>query len=137
MKVLYFDPEYKCHVSPADGLTAFETDFFDGKCDAFIEGYRYIPEGVAWTRPDGEVFTGKMVMPWKSYEELDAAQFRYELEQIARYSNVMSKIEAAIATADVKGTTDTIADARKQAIVSRINDMLAALNTLGVEPDEE
>lgn len=137
MKTIYLDSDYKCHVNYADDLIAVETDFFDNKCDAFIEGYRYVPSGQTWTRSDGETFTGTMAIPWKSYDELDTAQFDYELGQITKYSNTMSKIETAIATADVIGTTDVLAHARRQAIVSRINDMVAALNTLGVEPDEE
>ena len=29
---IYIDSEYKCHVSPGEGLTAVETDSFNGKC---------------------------------------------------------------------------------------------------------
>ena len=35
---VYIDGDYKCHTSPADVLTAVETDFFDGQCRQFIEG---------------------------------------------------------------------------------------------------
>lgn len=78
------DNDFKCHISDPDGtLTAVETDFFDGKCDAYIEGYRYVPSGAAWTHPDGVVFTGEMIAPWKDWRELDAAQRDYEREQLA------------------------------------------------------
>lgn len=81
MKAIYIDKEYKCYVSPGPGLTAVETDFFDGKCDAYIEGYRFVPSGQTWTRSDGVKFAGEMVSPWKDWNELDAAQREYEREQ--------------------------------------------------------
>ena len=64
-------------------MTEVQTDVFDGKCDALIEGYRFVPVGKSWTREDGMVFTGEMVSPWKPFEELDAAQRQYEREQLA------------------------------------------------------
>ena len=57
-------------------------DAFDGKCNAYIEGYRFIPSGQTWTRADGVVFTGEMIAPWKPWDELDAAQREYEREQL-------------------------------------------------------
>jgi hypothetical protein len=57
-----------------------ETNFFDGKCKAFIEGYRFVPHGESWAREDGTVFEGQMITPWKPYEELDRAQRDYERE---------------------------------------------------------
>ena len=62
---IYIDNEYKCYTSEAEGLTAIETDVFDKKCQAFIEGYRFVPEGESWKREDGVVFAGQMVSPWK------------------------------------------------------------------------
>ena len=35
---IYIDSDYKCHSSSGDGMTAVETDFFDGKCRQNIEG---------------------------------------------------------------------------------------------------
>lgn len=75
---IYIDSDYKCHVEAVEGLTAVETDFFDGKCKAYIEGYRFVPAGKTWTREDGVVFTGEMVAPWKDYATLAAAQAGYE-----------------------------------------------------------
>jgi hypothetical protein len=76
---IYIDSEYRCHTTNPDG-TFREVNhlFFDGKCDAFIEGYRFIPSGESWTRSDGVVFTGEMIAPWRNYSELDAAQIQYE-----------------------------------------------------------
>ena len=79
--MIYIDSEFKCHISNDGTMTAVETDFFDGKCAAFIEGYRFIPAGESWTREDGVVFTGEMVAPWKPYSELAAAQAQYERDQ--------------------------------------------------------
>lgn len=79
---IYIDSEFKCHVAPGDGLTAVETDFFDGKAPGFIEGYRFVPEGQSWTREDGTVFAGEMVSPWKDWEELDKIQRVYEREMV-------------------------------------------------------
>lgn len=86
---LYIDSECKCHVTDDGTMTEVETDFFNGKCQAFIEGYRFIPSGRKWTRSDGEVFTGEMISPWKDYDELDAAQRAYEHEQMADMENAL------------------------------------------------
>lgn len=79
---IYIDNACKCHVAAADGLREYDVPFFDGKCDEFIEGYRFVPSGESWTREDGEVFGGEMTAPWKDYAELDAAQREYEREQM-------------------------------------------------------
>lgn len=81
---IYIDSQYRCHSTNQDGnLREVETDFFDGKCIAFIEGYRFVPAGETWTRSDGIVFSGKMITPWKPYDELDAVQREYEQEKLA------------------------------------------------------
>ena len=78
---IYIDSEFKCRTAPGEGLTAVETDSFDGKAPGFIEGYRFVPEGQSWTREDGAVFAGEMVSPWKDWVELDEIQRAYEREQ--------------------------------------------------------
>ena len=84
LKTIYLSSDFKCHVSNPDGIyTPISTGIFDGKCDTFIEGYRFVPVGESWVREDGQVFTGEMVAPWKPYEELDAAQREYERAQLA------------------------------------------------------
>ena len=84
MKTIYLNSDFCCHVSnPYGRYTSVGTDFFDGKCAAYIEGYRFVPSGATWTRPDGVVFQGEMVAPWKDWQELDAAQRGYEREQLA------------------------------------------------------
>lgn len=79
---IYIDNDYKCHVSNDGTLREVETEFFEGKCDVYIEGYRFVPEGESWTRFDGVVFNGEMVSPWKPFEELDAAQREHERQQL-------------------------------------------------------
>lgn len=83
MKTIYIDSDFKCHLTDDGTMTAVETSFFDGKCDAYIEGYRFVPSGEEWTREDGAVFNGEMVAPFKDYLELDAAQRAYEQERLA------------------------------------------------------
>lgn len=81
--IVYVDSDFKCHVTDDGTMQEVQTNFFDGKCDAFIEGYRFVPDGETWTREDGVVFNGEMVTPWKPFNELDAAQRQYEREQAA------------------------------------------------------
>lgn len=78
---IYVDADFKCYTATADGLTAVETDAFDGKCQAYIEGYRFIPAGATWTRPDGVTFSGEMIAPWKDWQKLNDAQQKYVQEQ--------------------------------------------------------
>ena len=80
MKTIYLDSDFKCHVSDDGTMNRVEAAFFDGKCAAFVEGYRFVPAGQSWTRSDGVVFQGEMIAPWKPWEELDAAQRVYERE---------------------------------------------------------
>lgn len=80
---IYLDDDFKCHVSGDGTMIAVETDIFDGKCQEYIEGYRYIPSGDSWTRDDGTVFTGEMISPWKPWQELDAAQREYDRQRVS------------------------------------------------------
>ena len=90
---IYIDNDYKCHTSLADGLTAVETDFFDGKCRQYIEGYRFVPAGKIWTREDGQVFIGGMVAPWRPYEILVELQSIYEEEQNKATEEIAAIVE--------------------------------------------
>ena len=88
--MVYIDSEFKCHAVNDGTMTAVETTFFEGKCDAFIEGYRFIPSGESWKRSDGVVFHGEMIAPWKDYSELDAAQREYEKQLLAKYAEALT-----------------------------------------------
>lgn len=90
---IYIDSDYKCYVSEADGRRAVETNYFDGKCTEFIEGYRYVPSGDTWTRADGQAFSGEMIAPWKLYTQLYKVQIEYE---VAQYEAALSEIETAL-----------------------------------------
>ena len=89
---IYIDDDYKCYVSAADGRRAIETDFFDGKCKVFIEGYRYIPPGEKWIMPNGVFFKGEMVAPWKDYDYLQVVQEAYEQGQ----DEILTTVESAL-----------------------------------------
>lgn len=89
---IYIDSDYKCHTSPGEGLTAVETDAFDGKCSRYIEGYRFVPAEESWTRGDGGVFAGEMVAPWRDYAILEELQDLYEEEQ-ARQADMAAALE--------------------------------------------
>ena len=80
--MIYINTDFKCHTVAGDGMTAVETTAFDGKCAAYIEGYRFVPAGKTWTAADGTVYSGEMITPWKPWAELDAAQRAYEREQV-------------------------------------------------------
>ena len=80
---LYLDADFRCHLSGGAGMTEMDTELFDGKCPAYIEGYRYVPPGERWVREDGVMFQGEMITPWKPWEELDDAQRAYEQERLA------------------------------------------------------
>ena len=80
---IYINTDFKCHTVAGDGMTAVETTAFDGKCTAYIEGYRFVPAGKTWTAADGTAFRGEMISPWKPWAELDAAQRAYERERAA------------------------------------------------------
>ena len=87
---IYIDSEYKCHLINDGTMTEVDTTFFDGKCDAFIEGYRFVPSGESWAREDGTIFTGEMVAPFKDYSELDEAQRQYEKELLSETQEALS-----------------------------------------------
>lgn len=76
MKV-YIDSDFKCHKENADGRREFDVDFFDGKCEIFVEGYRFVPSGEEWTRNDGKVFPGEMISPCRNNSILEDAQSAY------------------------------------------------------------
>ena len=93
--IIYIDNDYKCHTSQGEGLTAVETDFFDGKCRQFIEGYRFVPADKTWTREDGQVFHGEMVAPWRDYAILS------EFQEVAQEEQSKATEEIAVIVEEV------------------------------------
>lgn len=95
--MIYIDNDFRCHTTNQNStFREIKTDFFNGKCDTFIEGYRFVPLGESWTRYDGVVFRGEMISPWKPYSELDAAQREYERQLLAEYESALAEIEKAL-----------------------------------------
>lgn len=93
---IYLDSEFKCHAANDGTMTAVETEYFNGKGDAFIEGYRFIPSGASWTRSDGVVFHGEMVAPWMPYAELEEAQREYERGLLEEYEALVNELYAEV-----------------------------------------
>ena len=96
MKTIYIDSDFKCHITDDGTMTPVETEFFNGKCDTFIEGYRFVPMGSTWVRSDGIEFTGEMISPWKDYSELDNAQRGYEKQRLAMYEEALITMEVEV-----------------------------------------
>ena len=96
MKTIYVDTDFKCHCEDSGAMSPVVTDFFDGKCDAFVEGYRFIPSGESWVRSDGVVFKGEMISPWKDYAELEVAQRAYERQLLAEYEPLINELYAEV-----------------------------------------
>lgn len=96
MRTIYLDTDFKCHLENDGTMTAVETNFFDGKCKTFIEGYRYVPAGEVWTHEDGMEFPGEMVSPWREYALLSEFQAQYE-ELLAEQADM----QAALAVLEV------------------------------------
>lgn len=93
---IYIDSDYKCYTSAAEGRRAVETDFFDDKCDEWIESYRFVPAGETWVKPNGEMFRGEMASPWKDLGKAYAAQTAYVTAQNTQYEAALTEIEAAL-----------------------------------------
>lgn len=81
MRTIYIDSGYKCHTANDGTMNAVETDFFDGKCNAFIEGY---------CCDDSKGY--RAFYPWKDYAELDAAQREYERQLLAEYAEALRTV---------------------------------------------
>lgn len=84
---IFIDNECKCHASNPNGnYTGIEAPpEFEGKCAAYIEGFRVKPEGHTFVREDGKVFgpNGYSVSPWRDLALLDEFQAQYEAQLAA------------------------------------------------------
>lgn len=103
--MIYIDNDFKCHLTNDGTMTPVETDAFDGKCQRYIEGFRFVPAGETWTRKDGVAFQGQMISPHTDYAILVAYQEQYEemdaeleeaLKKNAGYEAALSEIESAL-----------------------------------------
>ena len=89
--LIYLDNDYRCHLTNDGTMREIDTDAFDGKCKMFIEGFRYIPEGETWKRPDGVEFPGLMAAPFDDYTILRKAQEQYE-EDLAQMEDMQNAL---------------------------------------------
>lgn len=85
MRTVYIDSYNKCHVNDGGDMTAIETAFFDGKCDAYIEGYCIVIQE-----------SGRKFYPWKPMSELEAAQREYDRQILAEYQSTIADMESAL-----------------------------------------
>lgn len=83
MRTIFVDSKNYCHVVNDGTMTAVDTDFFDGKCDAFVEGYCYD-------------INKQAIYPGKPYAKLDSAQREYERQLLAEYESALAEIEKAL-----------------------------------------
>ena len=102
---IYLDSDFCCHNEAAAGLREVETDFFNGKCETFIEGYRFIPSGESWANADGVTFRGEMIAPAENYRALAKAQAQHERDEAAHLEELGALIEE-IYNEDMEGIND-------------------------------
>ena len=81
MRTIYIDSDYSCHGTNDGTMNAVETDFFDGKCDTYVEGYRY-------DQRNGYV----QIYPYLPYNELDSAQREYEKQLLSQYEAFLDEL---------------------------------------------
>lgn len=90
---IYLDSDFRCHLTDGGEMRPVETDYFDGKCAEFVEGYRFVPAGESWTRKDGTVFRGGMVAPAEGYALLQRFQAQHEADEAAHLEELGALIE--------------------------------------------
>lgn len=91
--MIYIDSEFRCHSENTNGeYRGFDVPFFYDKCNAFIEGYMYIPYDETMIDRSGAVYHGEMIAPWKQYDELDGAQREYERQKLTEYEQSLLEL---------------------------------------------
>lgn len=78
---IYLDNEFKCHTTNDGTMREIETDFFDGKCVEYIEGYKYDDRN------------GLAVYAWKPYSQLKAAQSAADRVQAAADEEIATLLD--------------------------------------------
>lgn len=95
---IYIDFDFRCHLTNDGTMRSVETDFFNGKCKTYIEGFRFVPAGESWTRADGKIFTGEMISAAEDYATLAKIQEQYEADMAQ-----MADMQTAL---DILGVTE-------------------------------
>ena len=94
---IYLDDKFRCHTTDDGTRTAVETNYFDGYCPAYIEGYVFIPLGMSFIGENGITHEGKAAWPWRDLALLDEFQAQYEA-QLAEALEIENEImKAALA----------------------------------------
>lgn len=75
-----------CHISEDEG---YEIPELEGKCKAYIEGFKYIPAG---TEYKGRLYRGSALFPYVNVETLESAQAEYE-RLTAMYEDACAGLE--------------------------------------------
>jgi len=85
MRTIYIDSDFQCYPTNDGTLRAIETDFFDGKCDTFVYGYRY---------DDSNGYI--QIYPCRSFSELDRAQRAYEKQLLEECTAELAELDALV-----------------------------------------
>lgn len=80
--IVYIDNNYNCYASNDGTRREFETTFLEGKCPAYIEGFKYVPKGETYIDEGGRAYHGEMCIINADHNKLEKAQFEYELAQV-------------------------------------------------------
>lgn len=91
--VVYIDSAYKCHVKPVSGAFAVETDLFNGKCEEYICGYRYVPEGHTFVDEKGVTRRGAVMYPIENLGVLERIQKAVDKNDNERDAEIAALIE--------------------------------------------
>ena len=82
----YVDSDFHFHTSNPDGIfREVETDFFNGECQTYIEGFCY---------DDSKGYV--QIYAWKPYDELEAAQREYERQLLAEYTEALKIVGVSV-----------------------------------------
>lgn len=90
---IYIDNDFKCHTGNDGTMREVETDYFNGKCAYYIEGFRFVPQGEDWIQPNGMIITGEMIAAWKDYHILECAQEAASIVQAEADEQIMSLLD--------------------------------------------
>lgn len=86
--IVFLDNEFRCHVNNDGAMTRVESNFFDGKCRAFAEAWRFIPSGYTWRNSDGFEIHGPTYMCVEDAEMTYAIQAQFEADDSARLADL-------------------------------------------------
>lgn len=84
-ETIYVGSDGHCHRIDDGTMTAVETEFFYGKCDAFIEGH------ICEIHENGFV-----IYPRKSFSESDAVQREYERQLLVEYTEALKVVGVSV-----------------------------------------